>query len=195
MVQRQFSMYCYVSFTRTVSVTVPVTVLHCVNGDGPFDGQIGFGTHSVRQCKFDGDGTCKRILHSIKLSFTSLVSTTAACYSIIGRYGWYLGKITFVSRGKDPIWYSEGEGVCCEGEDVRQPVTRVWGAWDRVSVAVREEEGVKDVVECLRRLGRVWGLGRARDRCRQQRTWLGGWGWGRVRGCGLSLTCMYNNTE
>ena len=35
-------MYCYVSFTRTGSVTVPVKVLHCVNGDGPFDGQIGF---------------------------------------------------------------------------------------------------------------------------------------------------------
>ena len=33
-------MYCYVSFTRTVSVPVPVTVLHCVNGDGPFDGQF-----------------------------------------------------------------------------------------------------------------------------------------------------------
>ena len=71
-------MYCYVSFTRTVSVPVSVNVLHCVNGDGLFDGQIGFGTYSVRQCKFegdcDGDGTCKRILHSIKLSFTSLVS-------------------------------------------------------------------------------------------------------------------------
>ena len=36
----------------------------CVNGNRPFDGQIGFGTHSVRQCKVDGDGadddTCKR---------------------------------------------------------------------------------------------------------------------------------------
>ena len=35
----------------------------CQYGDGPFDRQIGFGTHSVCPCKFDGDcdgdGTCK----------------------------------------------------------------------------------------------------------------------------------------
>ena len=49
---------------------------------------------------------------------------------------------------------------------MRQPVTRVWAARDRVyvalemvSVAGREEDGVKDAVECLRRLGRVWGAG------------------------------------
>ena len=48
-------------------VSVTVKVYHCGNGDGLFDEQIGFGTHSVRQCKFDGDcdgdgdggGTCK----------------------------------------------------------------------------------------------------------------------------------------
>ena len=46
-------------FTRTVAVAVTVKVYRCSNGDGP----IGFGTHSVHQCKFDGheDGTCKRI--------------------------------------------------------------------------------------------------------------------------------------
>ena len=35
-------------------------------GDGPFDGKIGSGPYSVRQCKFngdgDGDGMCKRII-------------------------------------------------------------------------------------------------------------------------------------
>ena len=54
-------------FTRTVSlfVSVTVNVYHCVNGDRLFDGQIGLGTHSACQCKFDGDGdgnrggTCK----------------------------------------------------------------------------------------------------------------------------------------
>ena len=39
-----------------MSVTVIVKVYHCANGDGPIDGQIGFGIHSVHQCKFDGDG-------------------------------------------------------------------------------------------------------------------------------------------
>ena len=34
-----------------------VKLYHCHNANGPFDGQIGFGTHSVRQCEFDG--TCK----------------------------------------------------------------------------------------------------------------------------------------
>ena len=28
---------------------------HCANGDGSIDEQTGFGTHSVRQCNFDGD--------------------------------------------------------------------------------------------------------------------------------------------
>ena len=37
------------------SVAVTVKVYQCTNGDGPFDGLIRFGTHSVRQCKFDGD--------------------------------------------------------------------------------------------------------------------------------------------
>ena len=53
-----------------MSVTVPVEVYHCANGDGPFDGQIGFRAHYVRQCKFhddcdrdgNGDGTRKRTL-------------------------------------------------------------------------------------------------------------------------------------
>ena len=38
------------TFTRTVSVPMSVTVevYRCTNGDGPFDGQIGFGTHSVK---------------------------------------------------------------------------------------------------------------------------------------------------
>ena len=43
-------------FTRTVTVEV----YHCANGDRPFDGQIGFRTHSVRRCKFDGNEMCKR---------------------------------------------------------------------------------------------------------------------------------------
>ena len=47
-----------------VSVKVTVKVYHCANGDEPIDGQIGFGTYSILQCKFDddcyGDGTCKR---------------------------------------------------------------------------------------------------------------------------------------
>ena len=53
-------------FTRTVAVTVTVKVYCCANGDGP----IGFGTHSVHQCKFDGDadGTCKRTLSVWKVN-------------------------------------------------------------------------------------------------------------------------------
>ena len=47
-------------FTRIVSVLLSVIVMikvyHCANGNEPFDGQIGFGTYSVIQCKFDGDG-------------------------------------------------------------------------------------------------------------------------------------------
>ena len=31
------------------------SVYHCADDDGPFDGQIEFGTHSVCQCNFDGD--------------------------------------------------------------------------------------------------------------------------------------------
>ena len=59
-------------FTRTVSVPVSVTVkvYHCVNGEGLFDSQTGFGTHSACQCKFEGDRdedgngdeTCKQTL-------------------------------------------------------------------------------------------------------------------------------------
>ena len=51
-------------FTRTVSVSVSVSlkVYHCVNGDGPFDGQNGFCTHPLAWCKPDGDGTCKQAL-------------------------------------------------------------------------------------------------------------------------------------
>ena len=51
---------------RPVYNTVTVKVYHCANDEGPFDRQIGFRTHSVCQCKFDGDcdgdgnGTCKR---------------------------------------------------------------------------------------------------------------------------------------
>ena len=33
----------------------------CVSGEGPFDGQIGSGTHSDRQCRFDGDGDGVRV--------------------------------------------------------------------------------------------------------------------------------------
>ena len=40
----------------TITITITVKVYHCANGDGPFDGQIGFGIHSVHQCKFDCDG-------------------------------------------------------------------------------------------------------------------------------------------
>ena len=49
-----------VPFTRTVSVTIKF--YHCANGDGLFDRRNGSGTHSVYQCTFDGDGTCKRTL-------------------------------------------------------------------------------------------------------------------------------------
>ena len=45
----------YGLFTRTVSVsvsaTVSVYVYHCINGNGPFDGQNGLGTHS--NCQTD----------------------------------------------------------------------------------------------------------------------------------------------
>ena len=34
---------------------VTIQVYHCANSDGLFGGQIGFRTHSVYQCKFDGD--------------------------------------------------------------------------------------------------------------------------------------------
>ena len=44
---------CSGLFTHTVSVPMPMSVtvkiFHCVNGDGPSEGQIGFGTHSVHQ--------------------------------------------------------------------------------------------------------------------------------------------------
>ena len=63
-------------FTCTVSVPVSVTVkaYHCVNGEGLFDSQTGFGTHSACQCKFEGDrdvsgngdDTCKWILNSLQ---------------------------------------------------------------------------------------------------------------------------------
>ena len=43
-------------FTRTVSVSAIVKFYHCANGDGLFDGQHWSGTHSVRQCIFNGDG-------------------------------------------------------------------------------------------------------------------------------------------
>ena len=54
-----------------VSVTITIKVHHCVNGDGLFDGEIGFGTRSVHWCKFDGDcdedgdgdSTCKETLN------------------------------------------------------------------------------------------------------------------------------------
>ena len=40
-------------FTRTISVSmsvsVTVKVYHCVNRNGPFDGQNGFCTHSAHQ--------------------------------------------------------------------------------------------------------------------------------------------------
>ena len=42
---------CQGLFTRTVYVSVSVTinVYHCAYGDGPFDGQNGYRTHSVHQ--------------------------------------------------------------------------------------------------------------------------------------------------
>ena len=42
----QLSIRAQCLFTRTVSVSVSVKVYHCVNGNGPFDGQNGFQTHS-----------------------------------------------------------------------------------------------------------------------------------------------------
>ena len=63
-------------FTSALSVKVTVKVYRYTNGDGPFNGQIGFRTHSVHQCKFDcdcdfdGDGdvddACKWTLKSEK---------------------------------------------------------------------------------------------------------------------------------
>ena len=50
-------------------VPITVKVYHYSNSDGLFDGQIGYGTHSVCQCKYhsegdgDGDGTCKWTLN------------------------------------------------------------------------------------------------------------------------------------
>ena len=86
-------------FARTV--TVAVKVYHCANGDRRFDGQIGFRTHSVRQCKFegdcdrdgDGDSMCKQTLRCIharrKLSqkrkcsfYLSRHSISVACYKV-----------------------------------------------------------------------------------------------------------------
>ena len=79
-------------FLRTVSRPASVTVkaYHSTNGDKPFDGQIGFGTHSVRQYKFDGDGggTCKWTLtdatlrdHPIEPSY-SIYYTSSPCYCL-----------------------------------------------------------------------------------------------------------------
>ena len=39
----------------SVPASVTVKVYHCVNGEGLFDSQTGFGTHSACQCKFEGD--------------------------------------------------------------------------------------------------------------------------------------------
>ena len=56
--RKRVSSLTYGPFTHTISVPMSVTikVCHCAKGDGPFDRQIGFGTHSVRKCNFDGDG-------------------------------------------------------------------------------------------------------------------------------------------
>ena len=43
-------------FTRTVSFSAIVKFYHGANVDGLFDRQNWSGTHSVRQCIFDGDG-------------------------------------------------------------------------------------------------------------------------------------------
>ena len=50
-----------------VPITITIKFYHCADGDRMFDRQIGFQTHSVRQCKFDSDcegdgdrkGACK----------------------------------------------------------------------------------------------------------------------------------------
>ena len=46
-------------FTHTISVpvsdTVTLKVYHCAYGNGAFDREIGFETHSVHYMKFDGD--------------------------------------------------------------------------------------------------------------------------------------------
>ena len=67
-------------FTRAVSFSVSVKFYHCSNDDGPFYGQNGFGTHSVRQYKFDG--TCKQALdfenvinQNSLTAFTSLLAS------------------------------------------------------------------------------------------------------------------------
>ena len=41
---------------HAVSITITVKVYHCADGDRPFDGKIGFGSHFVHKCKFDSDG-------------------------------------------------------------------------------------------------------------------------------------------
>ena len=59
-----------------MSVKVAGQSLRCVNGDGPFDRQTGFRTHSVCQCKFDGgfdgdgdrEGMCKRTLSAATIT-------------------------------------------------------------------------------------------------------------------------------
>ena len=60
-----------------MSVKVTIKVYHFASGDVPFDRQIGFGTHSVHQCKFDGDcdgdgdggGMCKQTFRIQKSIF------------------------------------------------------------------------------------------------------------------------------
>ena len=58
-------------FKRTVSVSVSstITFFHCANGDEPFYAQIGFGTYSFHQCKFDGDGRWRRSVQMDLLVF------------------------------------------------------------------------------------------------------------------------------
>ena len=82
-----------------VSITITIKVYHCANSDGLFDQQIGFGTHSVCQCKVDdgcdgdgdGNGTCKWTLnlndyynctttaHSLTAKIRFLIISRAKC--------------------------------------------------------------------------------------------------------------------
>ena len=59
----------------SMSVKVTIEIHHFANGNGPFDRQTEFRTHSVHQCKFDGDcdgdggGICKRTFRMQKSIF------------------------------------------------------------------------------------------------------------------------------
>ena len=84
-----------------VSITVPVKVYDCVNADGPFYRQIGFGTHPINPCKFDGNcnwdgnGACKRSLKGNILPGRQIIVSTRKKHIV-----WFISKITVLSSGR-----------------------------------------------------------------------------------------------